>query len=529
MVDPTQVTAVVRAARELLDGVHSPAPVGGSLEHCASLVGELQSLANVVTALQDSAIVALAAVETDVAEDGTVVERRRAPGHVALDAPAIVSGVLCLSSVAAERRVRDAVRRAADGPDGTGTHTGLGGLHDAMGGGRLDAFRAQVVAHELEEVPADVAATVVATIDEHLDREAAPALRRRVRRALARISPDLLRQRAVRARSESSLQRWVDEPGVDTWHGTFPSEEACAAWAAIDRLAQQYVADGVCDRIDRARAKALTDLVIGQATIDLRVSLATPVGSAVVAERNSMAPLAAGSDSDLVEVTGLRPGDPVLVPRGWLATVLERNSGAEAADSTPFLRCDPSSGAPVDPDGALATAAYRPGVRLAAFVRDRDQHCRFPGCHVAARFCDLDHVVPFPAGPTRASNLACLCRRHHRTKQRPGWRAVLHPDATMTWTDPTGRVRTTQPPDRLGLTVLPDTGTDAEPPPRRRPRLALPDGPHSALEHHLEHELPAPACRVHVIRPLVPMTCALRPHPRSRRADTSRVIAPPPF
>ncbi len=289
--------------------------------------------------MQDSAIVALAALETEIEEDGTLVERRRAPGHVALDAPAIVSGVLCLSSVAAERRVRDAVRRAADGPDGTGTHTGLGGLHDAMAAGRLDAFRAQVVAHELEEVPADVAATVVATIDEHLDREAAPVLRRRVRRVLARISPDLLRQRAVRARAESSLQRWVDEPGVDTWHGTFPSEEACAAWAAIDRLAQQYVADGVCDRIDRARAKALTDLVIGQATIDVRVSLATPSGSAAVAERNSAPPASAVSNADLVEVTGLRPATRSSSPAdGW-----PRPSSAAAAPTLPTRR--PSSAA----------------------------------------------------------------------------------------------------------------------------------------------------------------------------------------
>lgn len=529
MLDTAQVTAAVRAARELLVEAQPPTPAGGSLDDCAALVGELQEIVNVATALQDSAIVALAALETEIDEDGTLAERRRAPGHVALDAPAVVSGVLCLSSVAAERRVRDAVRRAADGPDGTGTHTGLGGLHGAMAAGRLDAFRAQVVAHELEEVPADVAATVVATIDEHLDREAAPALRRRVRRVLARISPDLLRQRAVRARSESSLQRWVDEPGVDTWHGTFPSEEACAAWAAIDRLAQQYVTDGVCDRIDRARAKALTDLVIGQATIDVRVSLATPVGSPVVAERNSGLPAVTVSDTDLVEVTGLLPGDPVLVARGWLTAAHERSGGTDAADATPLLPCDPSSGAPVDRDGALTTAAYRPGARLAAFVRDRDQHCRFPGCHVAARFCDLDHVVPFPTGPTSASNLVCLCRRHHRTKQRPGWRAVLHPDSTMTWSDPTGRVRRTYPPDRLSVTVLPDTGTDASPPPRGTPRLVLPDGPHSPLEHHLEHVVRAPVCRVHVIRPPVPMTCELRPHRRPRRPGTTRLSDPPPF
>ena len=525
MATTQHLVAATRAARSFLGGAAPDALLAGSVEDHAALVGELQALVNLATAVQDTAIASLAALETELAEDGTLVETRRVPGHVSLDAPPVVSGVLCLSAAHAERRVRDAVRRAADGPEGADTRTGLGGLHTAMAAGRLDAVRAGVVAFELEGVPPEVAATVVTTIDDHLEHDTATSLRRRVRRVLARISPDLLRQRAVRARFESSLQRWVDEPGVDTWHGTFPSEEACAAWAAIDALAQQYVADEVCDRIDRARAKALTDLVTQQASIEVRVVVATPVGSSAAAAPAGPPSPAAGAPTDLVEVAGLRPGDPVLVERGWLERAVERT--ARLCEGPELLRCDPASGAPVDPDGALTTTAYRPGARLVAFVRQRDQHCRSPGCHVPPRFCALDHVIPFPAGPTSATNLVCLCRRHHRTKQRPGWRAVLHPDASTTWTDPTGRVRTTHPPDRLRLAVLPDTGTDADPPPRGRPVLVLPDGPHSVLEHQLEHRTAAsPACRVHVIRPPVAMTYDTRPHHRSRRA---RATGPPPF
>ncbi len=248
----------------------------GSREEWAEAVGALQGLVNAASAAQDVAITRLACIEGEWAEDGTVLEVHRAPGHVALDAPAIVSGVLSVSAVHAERRVREAVRRVADGPDGTATCTGLGGLHAAMAAGVLDAYRAQVVAFELEEVPADVASTVLETIGSWFEVEDAAHLRRRVRRVLARISPDLLRQRAVRARSQCRLERWVDEPGVDTWHGTFPSEEACTAWAAIDALAQQYVTDGVCERVDRARAKALTDLVTGHATIEVQLTLTTP-------------------------------------------------------------------------------------------------------------------------------------------------------------------------------------------------------------------------------------------------------------
>ncbi len=121
----------------------------------------------------------------------------------------------------------------------------------------LDAHRAQVVAYELEEVPAEVAATVVHAVSAHFAVDDAPRLRRRVRRVVATVSPDPLRQRGPGAVTlpVGAVGR---RTGVDTWHGTFPSEDAAPAWSAVDALAQQYVADGRCDRIDRAWANALT-------------------------------------------------------------------------------------------------------------------------------------------------------------------------------------------------------------------------------------------------------------------------------
>ena len=118
------------------------------------------------------------------------------------------------------------------------------------------------------------------------------------------------------------------------------------------------------------------------------------------------------------------------------------------------MPCDPLTGARLDPDSHLTTDAYRPGTQLTALVKARDGRCRFPGCSIAARFCDLDHVRPWPTGPTTDTNLLTLCRRHHRIKQAPGWRVHLAPDATTTWTDPTGRERTTTPLDALKTLVL---------------------------------------------------------------------------
>ncbi|MBD3783050.1 MAG: HNH endonuclease, partial [Micrococcales bacterium] len=427
---PADVAAAVRAARRVVEQVLCPAETRGSVEEWSAALDELQSLANVVAAAQDEAIVRLAAIEPEVLETGELVETHRALGHVSLDAAPIVSGVLHVSAVQAERRVREAVRRAADGPEGTVTCTGLGGLHAVMAAGPLDGYRAGVVAYELEEVPADVARAVISALEESFEREDATRLRRRVRRVLARICPDLLREKSVRARSASSLRRWVDEPGVDTWLGTFPSEEACAAWAAVDALAQRYVTDGTCERIDRARAKALTDLVTSHATIDLQVH----VVAAADAPQPDGQTATTGDPGDLVAVHGAVPGEPVLVTRGWLDHAVAGTTAR--ADRYGRVALHPDSGALTDPGENLATDAYRPGAALARLVRARDGHCRFPGCHVAARFCDLDHVLPWPTGPTAARNLACLCRRHHRVKQRHGWRVDLHPDGSMTWTDP---------------------------------------------------------------------------------------------
>ncbi len=165
-----------------------------------------------------------------------------------------------------------------------------------------------------------------------------------------------------------------------------------------------------------------------------------------------------GSDDDLVAVHGSRPSEPLLVRRTWLSDHLRKQPPQlrrHARQAPPrFVPCDPLTGARLDPGHDLATNAYRPGSELAALVRARDGRCRFPGCCVAARFCDLDHVRPWPLGPTTAANLLTLCRRHHRIKQRPGWRVRLAPDGTATWTDPTERARTTAPLDALTPLVL---------------------------------------------------------------------------
>ena len=569
-----EVRGAQRALALLARRVASGPEVGSTRTEWAKIVTACQSLTNTATAVQDVAITRLAAIEEEWLEDGTTTEARRAPGHIALDAPDIVAGALGVSHVHAQRRVGLAVRLVADsdadahsdlrGQSALGA-TGLSALHAAMVDGDLDAYRAGVVVEELTEAPAEVTDAVVGVLLPYLDIDTAVQLRRRCRRALARISPDLLRRRARRARESCSLRRWVDEPGVDRWDGTFPSEQAAEGWAAVDALARRYVAEGRCQRVDAARAQALMDLIRAQATIDVQLVVTVPAslaqqttcpaessgpskqsasselceppevaqssGPSERAPRSAPEPVVSsavgswpapaaappmespppansarlsGSAEDLVEVVGLVPGEPVLVRGGWVRSVHDAGTAGSAL-------CHPCSGALLDRT-TTATTSYRPNARLAALVRARDGRCRFPGCSVAARFCDLDHVRPWPTGPTTAANLMCLCRRHHRIKQRPGWSVRLRPDARTVWSDPTGRLRTSHPRDLLDLAVLP------APPalPERVCREPSPSGPvdTTPLEVLLavlgDHGPPRPPdggrsspreCRVHCVPP----------------------------
>jgi hypothetical protein len=122
-----------------------------------------------------------------------------------------------------------------------------------------------------------------------------------------------------------------------------------------------------------------------------------------------------------------------VMPAPLLAGTLERATVREI--------CHPGDGPP-EPH-------YRPSRALADFVRCRDLTCRWPGCDKPAYDCDLDHTVPYPIGPTHASNIKCYCRFHHLLKTFycgvGGWREQQLPDATLILTAPTGHTYVTKP------------------------------------------------------------------------------------
>jgi hypothetical protein len=91
-----------------------------------------------------------------------------------------------------------------------------------------------------------------------------------------------------------------------------------------------------------------------------------------------------------------------------------------------------------DPDGRVVEVGARtrtipPALRRALHHRDRG--CRFPGCGVRV---GQGHHIRHRAngGPTTLSNLALLCRRHHRAVHEEGFAVDRMP------ADPAGALRT---------------------------------------------------------------------------------------
>jgi hypothetical protein len=75
---------------------------------------------------------------------------------------------------------------------------------------------------------------------------------------------------------------------------------------------------------------------------------------------------------------------------------------------------------------------------LRRVLQQRDRGCRFPGCGVrVAQGHHLHHWAE--GGPTTLSNLALLCRRHHRAVHEEGYEVERQPDDRLRFRRPDGR------------------------------------------------------------------------------------------
>lgn len=313
--NPSAVTAArdVRAAADVLVDVASRPAGLVSLSGWADLVVACQEVLSVVTAAQDAAITRLAALDVSTGPDGQPVEQVNPLGWCSMDVAPILGMRLAIGATHARTRVEEALSRCGeellDSESGEVVGRGLHGLHAGMVSGRLDPYKARVIARAVEgDVPTEVVEAIVEALDPWFDRETAPHLRRRAQRLMEFLCPEAVRQQVEEDRKRVGLRRWASSTaGVDEGYGRFPCEDAVTAWAAIDQLAREYVRDGVRESLERARGKALTDLVTGAATVTATVQVTVPAD--VLNNEDDLDEGDGGLGDDDAQPTGADPDD----------------------------------------------------------------------------------------------------------------------------------------------------------------------------------------------------------------------------
>jgi 5-methylcytosine-specific restriction endonuclease McrA len=120
-----------------------------------------------------------------------------------------------------------------------------------------------------------------------------------------------------------------------------------------------------------------------------------------------------------------------------------------SAETSRRLACDASRVVMRhDEDGRTVEVGARtrtipPALRRA--LHHRDGGCRFPGCGLP--FGHGHHVRHWAqGGSTTLSNLALLCRRHHRAVHEEGYQVGREPDGELWFRRPDGRVMPEVPP-----------------------------------------------------------------------------------
>ena len=350
--------------------------------------------------------------------------------------------------------------------------TRFSATHAALAAGRISVAHARVVVEHGQPIEEDDArAAYEAAVLEIARRETPGRLRPAARLLAARLHPVPLGERHAEAAKRRSV--WVRdlEDGMAELIATLPAHLAHGIRDRLDRYARGTIdarrstprstlrsrdaggelPDGmlldepaVCDRrgIDEIRADVFADLLLtGHATPEVS-NASIPEGEAIVAHVQLTVPVLTvlGADATPAELTGHAPVDT--------ATALRLAASAPGWDR---VLTHPVTGT------VLAVDRYRPSDQLKRALRVRDEHCRFPGCRIPVRRCDIDHTTAREHdGPTELGNLAHLCRRHHTLKHHSAWRVRQTADGFLHWTSPTGRPHPDRPARTLVFTPDPD-------------------------------------------------------------------------
>jgi hypothetical protein len=293
--------------------------------------------------------------------------------------------------------------------------------------GRVEVWRARAISRETHDLGVEAVAYADRMIAAVPDKVRLVDATKLVDEARLYFDPD----RAI-ADEEHQLTRrgvWVKQtgnPATTDVFMTLDTPDAQLFDQTLGRIAGDLKALGDTDDLDVRRAKAVGILADPQFALDLMSGREAAPSPSSGGAMNLYVHLTEGSDATSIE--GLGAATTNLLT-DWLA----RNTGKVIL--RPVL--DLNSTAVVD--------RHDPPSAMRELCVLRDAHCVFPGCRRDSRGCDLDHITAYvpledggPPGQTTPSNLAPLCRTHHRMKTHTGWDYKRLDDGSYCWTAPTG-------------------------------------------------------------------------------------------
>jgi hypothetical protein len=307
----------------------------------------------------------------------------------------------------------------------------------AVESGALTVRHAQVLLDETRNLPGDLVTEVERRVLAKAPGKTVAGFRALIKRAVLAVDPrDAEARHRAAAEQRRVCHRPVEDGMAEIW-ALLPADAAAALMtrlnAEADRLRAVDRTTGEVRTADQRRADALAALAAQ--------GLADPTLPAWHGRRPAVQVTVAAST-----LLGLddQPGE--LEGYGPIPADMARNLAADPTGTWRRLITDPA-GRLLD----YGTTTYRPPQDLADFVIARDRRCRFPGCRLPARRCDIDHQVPFrqPGGVTAPRNCQVLCEHHHRLKHEAGWTVSGDPAGELQWTTPTGH-RYRAPPGRYG-------------------------------------------------------------------------------
>ncbi len=409
-------------------------------------------LADKVSAWSQANAVTALATYTGRALDSTtnpaVVQRR--DRHQRLE----VRVARTISDDAAGRDISAAQRLAAD----------LRPVRDTWSAGLISFRHVAAFLDRLRDCTPELTTAVLDRIGDRLHTTPATRIGSVINAALAAIDPAGQAARARRARKhEVGVTQRTLADGLGQITVIDKVEITRAMIDRIDDDADQVLAhvktcescaEEIPAEVGPARAAAFRSLFFAPATDDdLNVGAtaditaggtATDPGVAAVSDANGAAPALTTRTSrraarrtrrrgelqvviDLATLLGLAD-NPALLAGQPIPADLARELATECG-SLRRIVTDPVDGHLLD----YGTRTYLPGP-LKKHIAARDGTCRAPGCNQPAERCELEHIVPFPHGPSAVGNAHMNCKRDHIIKTDGDLQILAHrPDGSSHW------------------------------------------------------------------------------------------------